>query len=156
QWEPHPGETLVPLKLEARGSCFVVFRETQAGFDPVLKVTRDGQAAPEAQLDLGAEGNLDLLAARDGTYECLTACCDKWKSTVTSLPASAQIRGPWEVRFAPKLGAPEQSIFPKIISWAKHSDPGNKYFSGQATYRKRITLPPEFCGARRRVRLSLG
>ena len=155
QWETRLGETFVPLKLEAHGSCFVVFRD-QAGFDPVLKLSRNGRTDPEAQVALGSEGHLELLASKAGTYESLTAGGRRWKAAVSPLPSSVLVSGPWEVRFAPKLGAPEQANFPKLISWAKHSNPGIKYFSGQATYRKRVNLPPELSAAGRRVRLNLG
>ncbi len=46
-----------------------------------------------------------------------------------------EIAGPWELRFPPNRGAPEQVTLDKLISWHEYSDPGVKYFSGTATYR---------------------
>jgi len=51
------------------------------------------------------------------------------------LPASPELKGPWNVRF------PTRSLaFEKLISWSEHPDAGIKYFSGTATYSKRFTL----------------
>jgi hypothetical protein len=58
-------------------------------------------------------------------------------------PAPIEIRGPWEVRFAPDLGAPEKIMMEELTDWSKHPDPGVKYFSGQATYRTTFSLSLE-------------
>ncbi|MEN6336404.1 MAG: glycosyl hydrolase, partial [Phycisphaerales bacterium] len=58
------------------------------------------------------------------------------------LSLETEIAGPWEVRFEPQRGAPEKIVLNELIDWSKHSDPGVKYFSGQATYRTRFTLDP--------------
>ena len=65
-------------------------------------------------------------------------------------------RGPWEVRFPAKTGAPESITLDKLISWSDHADAGVKYFSGTATYRKTFRLPPEALAAGRAVYLDLG
>ena len=42
----------------------------------------------------------------------------------------------WSVSFTPGWGAPENTTFNKLIDWSKHSDPGIRYYSGTAVYRK--------------------
>ena len=53
-------------------------------------------------------------------------------------PASCLVDGPWSVSFPAGWGAPELATFASLVQWNEHSDPGIKYFSGTATYRKRI------------------
>lgn len=65
-----------------------------------------------------------------------------------------EIAGPWEVRFAPGWGAPESASFESLRSWTDHDDPGIRYFSGTATYRKTIDVPASLVG--KRVFLDLG
>jgi hypothetical protein len=45
------------------------------------------------------------------------------------------IPDPWQVRFDPNWGAPEEVTFDKLTSWTQHSEPGIKFYSGKATYR---------------------
>jgi hypothetical protein len=66
------------------------------------------------------------------------------------------IEGPWEVAFAPDLGAPPSVRLEKLTSWTEHADPGVRYFSGIATYRKNVALPADFMKAARRLYLDLG
>lgn len=59
---------------------------------------------------------------------------------VGDVPVWKTISGSWEVGFQPKSGAPEQLIFPALISWPEHSDPGVRNYSGTATYRQEFDL----------------
>ncbi len=80
----------------------------------------------------------------------------------TPLPRSPEtstrvaIRGPWEVRFAPGLGAPEKIVMEELTDWSKHPDPGVKYFSGQATYRTTFSLDSKLGPSGSRLMLDLG
>ena len=48
-----------------------------------------------------------------------------------------ELTGPWTVTFDPKLGGPTTPvIFNDLTDWTDQSDPGIKYYSGLATYRK--------------------
>jgi hypothetical protein len=67
----------------------------------------------------------------------------------------AEIRGPWEVRFDPKLGGPETVTFDELDDWSKRSEPGIRYYSGMATYRTRFDLPAG-AGKRPGLRIALG
>jgi hypothetical protein len=75
---------------------------------------------------------------------------------VGPLPKPLEISGPWEVQFAPGWGAPEKATFDTLISWSDHPNPGIKYFSGAATYRKSFGLPSEQLAKDRRLYLDLG
>jgi len=51
------------------------------------------------------------------------------------------LTGPWEVSFDPKRGGPERITFDTLVDWSLRSEPGIKYYSGKATYRKTFDLP---------------
>jgi hypothetical protein len=59
------------------------------------------------------------------------------------LPAPIAITGPWQVHFQPGRGAPAEIKLDQLASWTQHPDPGVKFFSGIAAYRKVFDLPPE-------------
>jgi hypothetical protein len=48
----------------------------------------------------------------------------------------AELTGPWDVRFDPKWGGPAEVRFDKLEDWTKRPEPGVRYYSGSATYRK--------------------
>jgi hypothetical protein len=52
-----------------------------------------------------------------------------------------ELDGPWEVSFPEGWGAPPSITLQKLASWTEHADPGVRFFSGIATYRKRFELP---------------
>ena len=53
-----------------------------------------------------------------------------------------ELTGPWIVTFDPKGGGPEQPVvFGDLSDWTAQSDPGIKYYSGKATYRKTFDYP---------------
>ena len=58
--------------------------------------------------------------------------------------------------FEPNRGAPANITLPSLASWTGNSDPGVRYFSGTATYRKSITIPAGWRDAKSRLRLDLG
>ena len=69
------------------------------------------------------------------------------------------LHGPWEVVFQPNRGAPAHVTFDHLMPWNEHSDPGVKYFSGAATYRKSfhwVPTPAQGTDRKRRLFLDLG
>ena len=53
-------------------------------------------------------------------------------------------------------GAPPQVTLARLISWSEHPDPGVRYFSGTATYRKSLAVPARWFTSGRRIYLDLG
>jgi len=47
-----------------------------------------------------------------------------------------ELSGAWTVSFPPNRQAPAEIELPELLSWTEHANPGVKYFSGTATYRK--------------------
>jgi hypothetical protein len=56
------------------------------------------------------------------------------------LKVGQELSGSWEVAFDPKWGGPGKIVFDKLQDWSTHSDPGIRYYSGIATYRKTFSL----------------
>jgi hypothetical protein len=145
----------LPLWLEPAGSVFVVFRKSNnADTKQVVALERNGQSVlpgrgqafkepPVAELTAGRNQEISLRAWLPGRYDLRKASGKVQSVEVPVLPPPLEIAGPWEVRFEPNRGAPERTTFDKLISWSDHSDPGVKYFSGAATYRKTFAWKSE-------------
>lgn len=56
--------------------------------------------------------------------------------------AVQEIAGPWDVSFPKGLGAPEAASFDKLVSFSDRPEPGIRFFSGTATYRKAFQFDP--------------
>ena len=68
-----------------------------------------------------------------------------------------QIDGGWSLSFDPEWGTKETLKLDQLASWADHSDPLVRYYSGTATYRKTFELAdPALIGKRPPLRLDLG
>lgn len=167
------GRTVVPLWLEPAGSVFVIFPDKAvspaagARPDPITAVSRDGQGilpgpggtlteAPAIELFREGQNRVAVLAHRDGRYEFTTAAGKTAAVELAGLPAPLQIDGPWEVRFQAGCGAPDKLALEHLADLSTHADPGVKYFSGTATYRRSITVPAERLDPNVRVFLDLG
>jgi hypothetical protein len=118
----------------------------------------DDAADPEplARVSRTADGKLLLEAWRNGRYELKTASGRTLQGAADGIPAARQIAGPWELRFPIQAGVPEKVALDALISWSRHSDPGVRYFSGTATYRKSFCVAAEELTAGRAVYLDLG
>jgi hypothetical protein len=75
---------------------------------------------------------------------------------VPTLPDPWLVEGSWELEFPRGLGAPERVTLERLISWTEHPDAGVKYFSGTATYRRRLEVPARMLGKDRALYLDLG
>jgi hypothetical protein len=65
-----------------------------------------------------------------------TAGPKQQRANFPRLKPVADLAGPWEVRFDPRWGGPEAVTFHQLDDWAKRPEPGIRYYSGKATYRK--------------------
>ena len=55
--------------------------------------------------------------------------------------AISELNGPWEVRFDPRWGGPENILFDRLEDWTQRPEDGIKDHSGTATYRKTFDVP---------------
>lgn len=107
----------------------------------LARETPPNEAAPA--LDL-----MGMSALRNGTFTITTADGKSRQVAISSLPEPVEIAGPWNVRFPPGGGAPEQVTFDQLDDWSKRPEEGIKYYSGAATYRKVFTGQPAVDGHR--------
>jgi hypothetical protein len=68
----------------------------------------------------------------------------------------ATVSGPWDLSFAPDLGAPAKIQLANLQSWTENSDPGVKYFSGTATYTHDLQAADAWFHWGARILLDLG
>jgi hypothetical protein len=101
-------------------------------------------------------GSVLLETSEPGEYELVTASGKTRRMAIPAVAPAVEVSGPWLASFAPNRGAPAQVSFGKLISWNEHSHPGVKYFSGEATYSKTLTIPREMLGKAKGLYLDLG
>jgi len=75
------------------------------------------------------------------------------RNVATFAPVS-ELTGRWTVSFDPKWGGPEVVAFDSLVDWTKRPEPGIKFYSGKAVYRKSFDAPTNSVG--RSVWLDLG
>ena len=111
---------------------------------------------PRNTIDLtrSGQGNLAALVWEAGEYKMQSSGGKSSKLSVASMPPPVKIGGPWQVKFSPGWGAPEEIIFNQLLDWTQHPQPGIKNFSGTATYRTTFTLAKNTEG--QRLWLDLG
>jgi hypothetical protein len=64
------------------------------------------------------------------------------KPNTPALAPLATLDGAWAVQFDPKWGGPEKPVtFDALDDWTKRAEPGIKFFSGTAVYRKTFDAP---------------
>ncbi len=102
------------------------------------------------ELGRDASGSESALVWKSGRYELGRARAD------VEVASPIAVDGPWRVEFPPGRGAPDAIELPELASLHRHEDPGVRYFSGTATYRKKLDIPASSLGDDRRVILDLG
>jgi hypothetical protein len=112
--------------------------------------------APVVRIREDAEGGLFVESERAGVYELRTQRGKGLEADLRDIPSPLEIAGPWDLRFPPNWGAPEQVTLDKLISWSEHPESGVRYFSGTAAYFKKFNVPAAMLGDRRRIDLDLG
>ncbi len=115
-------------------------------------------AAFERAIDIraGEDGRLSVEAWQPGPYELRFASGRMRRIDVPQTPATAEVAGPWQVRFPAGWGAPERITLDTLVSLSRHTEPGVKYFSGTATYARSLHVSADMLGKDRRLYLDLG
>ena len=109
-----------------------------SGHDPDTISLATIPSAPEraAEVQCDAKGQLSIVANQPGRYELKTAGGKVLRAEITNVTPPLEIRGPWEISFPPKWGAPEKIQLDQLASWTDSTNSGVKYFSGTTTYTK--------------------
>ena len=155
------GVTKLPVRLPAFGSVFVIFpSESQPGPDRIVSISQNDKQINEnfgSKIQVTKKNRkFQAVIFQPGKYTLQTANNKKHNIEITNLPEPQKITGSWEVHFAHDLGAPPKVEFQDLISWSDHPDKGIRYFSGKATYHKKINISPELIKKDRQLILDLG
>ncbi|MCD6350862.1 MAG: discoidin domain-containing protein [Armatimonadetes bacterium] len=135
-------------KIVRENQLLVLPDGTEAGFEvPDL---------PAATVELDRADSAILTAWSPGEFALRTDAGKTLKVHVAQTGETREVKGPWEVHFPSGWGAPTSAVFPKLISWTEHSNPGIKYFSGTAEYRREVEIPAQWLGRDAAVYLGLG
>ena len=121
------------------------------GQDPQVVSLVDSLPCPEtAAVQESTAGRLVLAAVQPGHYQLRTALGRVLQADMPP-PIMAPLAGPWDVSFRRKRSCKSGRSSRKhrrgswssieLISWSEHADPGVKYYSGTATYRKTFDVP---------------
>lgn len=151
QWRAtDDGRTVVPISLPKNGSIFVVFRKP-ARSEHLLSVR-----GPENGLEIeGRRGDVGRVRLwRRGSYVFKTSSNREHSLETDAIAEPVVLAGPWQVCFAPGWGAPEATVFDRLIAWNTHTNEAIRHFSGTATYKKTFDLTDSQAGGL--VRLQLG
>jgi len=157
--------TRIPLKLQPHGSVFVVFRkkEKQQHFifakfneDKIFPVTNNIPVNIICYDIQMTDNEINLIAWKEGSYTLKDEAGQEKTYEISNIPSSMDITGPWEIAFPSGRGAPDQIEIPELISWIDSEDPGIKYFSGIATYSKKINIPDDMISGDVVIWLNLG
>jgi len=123
----------------------------------ILEIPASGaDEPPAAELSVTGEDELELRAWEAGAYELRRASGQTLQVEVPAVPEPVEVGGPWELRFPPNWGAPEQVTLEKLISWTEHENPGVRYFSGTAEYVQEVEIPTDRFEADQALYLDLG
>lgn len=173
-YDQQDGSVRIPLQMDPYGSVFVIFRGVaEPSENRIVSIRRNSveisgipdTPATEIQLlhelgnfgmEAGGGSGYSVEVAQAGTYDLKTAAGRVLKVVVPALPKPVEIGGPWLLQFPKGLEAPEQVTLERLISWTEHPNPGVKYFSGVATYRRELQVPGAMFGRDRRLYLDLG
>lgn len=103
-----------------------------------IKGWKETDGLTEVPLALESNATTFIVFRRQGTA---AASLPASAGLISELAVKRELSGPWNVRFTPGRGAPAQAVFPELISWPNHGDPGIRHFSGDAFYEKQFEMP---------------
>ena len=113
------------------------------------------RSAPVLPLELatGADGRTRTWAWQP-LSATLVDSAGATRTVSADVPAPATVTGAWEVSFpngflpnALAKGPDEKVTFERLVSWDEHPNENIRYFSGRATYRKKVELSDEMTKA---------
>lgn len=101
-------------------------------------------------------GVLTWVTPHSGRISCSMASGSVKTAVAAKVPDPFELTGPWELSFPSYLGAPQKTVFQRLISWPLSDDEGIRYFSGTAVYKKRFVLKGHLLRKGNSLELDLG
>ena len=156
-YDPAPGvEKTLEADYTIDGRPHHISGQDNETLDLLENLPDDYAAEHNAEVHFAPDGKLRLTAWKTGQYELETASGRTLRCRVASVPEPQDIAGPWALKFPSGGGVPKEITLPKLVSWSEHSEPGVKYFSGTAVYRKAFALPAAMQSPQSKIFLDLG
>ena len=145
------GYTTIPIRLEPRGSLYVVFDKEIKGshIETVLingnKFTdwikeNSGNKMPAYKI---VRANEKLIGEFYSRGEYIFKINEKLIKMKVEVPGPIEIKGPWNLKFTPGWGVCENVTFDSLICWNKCTDFNICHYSGAATYSNIIQIGKE-------------
>jgi hypothetical protein len=139
------------VEYEAEGQVL-----TASATDPeLITLELPAREDPSLRLERLPGGRLLAQVSAEGAYTLETKSGKALRFSAPA-PLTAEVEGAWDVDFPPNWGTPPRVSLPGLASWSESADPGVRYFSGTATYRRTVNLPARLLARGRRVALDLG
>ena len=154
QWEIKGGVVSIPVSMKPYQSQFIVFKSGNNLRITSLEMS-ENIAKNKDNIEV-VDGKLYVKFENKGTAKIELSDGTKYSLTKDTLAKPMDISTDWEVEFQKNRGAPNSTKFPKLESWTKNNNLGIRYFSGIATYTKKIELKQQMFEKSRRIVLSLG
>jgi len=114
-----------------------------SGLKPQIWNAEDGSVKDVSYAFEGDRTRVSLsLTPDESLFIVLRGKADETSVSIAekTVSESAEIRGPWKVKFQEGRGAPSEAVFPELISYTESPVEGIKYFSGTATYETTFEL----------------
>jgi len=151
-WSDKNGRTTVSLNLKGIQSVFVVFRKAASKADhPVSIAARESDTNWNIRSD---KNGLPVLCASEPVSLEVNYASGKQRTIEAKPLDPVEVSGSWKVAFTPKTDQKFELDFPELIDFSKHSNKSVNYFSGTATYRKKISIDTAYL--KERTILNLG
>ena len=123
-------------------------------WDPVWGTMRDLPAFAQTNRVTTLELKFEPTQSFFVVFRKPTAAATGTTVNFAELETVADVAGSWSVHFDPAWGGPEAVEFETLDDWTRRPEPGIRYYSGTAVYKKAIQLPAVKPG--KRVYLDLG
>lgn len=143
------GRTIIPLLFEPEGSKYIVFRH-KAQQPHITEIRKDNQAVfPGFSLEVKKnpyinfrrnENQVSAEILEPGVYSIVWSDGRTEEFTSDKNTDPIWLLGEWNIQFDPKWGAPANVKTNPLKSWTEFDDPGIKYYSGTATYKKSFQI----------------
>ncbi len=111
-------------------------------WDPVWGTMRDLPAFEQANGRLTLDLRFEPAQSFFIVFRKPAGVSKTGKSNMPSYRTLTSLDGRWDVSFDPAWGGPASRVFEQLTDWTTNPDPGIKYYSGIAVYRKAVFVNP--------------
>ncbi len=145
------GQTIIPLSLEPEGSRFVIFRKAKAS-PHIIKIEKDGKSFFPNNEFMGVDkppieifktkGMISATLFEPGNFVATWNDGHTTKFNLITPNTTLPLSGKWEIDFDTSWGGPAHIQVDTLKSWTQFDEPGIKYYSGKAVYKKAFSITP--------------